>query len=67
MANAPPPRPQPFPTGMELSKHYRVEALVRLSEGRMYYLVTDDRPLLGVWQRAEPPRRHELRELQRGL
>ena len=44
MANAPPPRPQPFPTGMELSKHYRVEALVRLSEGRMYYLVTDDRP-----------------------
>ena len=29
---------------MELSKHYRVEALVRLSEGRMFYLVTDERP-----------------------
>ena len=28
---------------MELSRHYRVEALVRLSEGRMFYLVTDDR------------------------
>ncbi len=28
---------------MELSKHYRVEALVRLSEGRMYYLVNDER------------------------
>ncbi|MCB9762726.1 MAG: Stp1/IreP family PP2C-type Ser/Thr phosphatase [Alphaproteobacteria bacterium] len=39
-----PSRPPPFPTGMELGKHFRVEALVRLSEGRMFYLVTDDRP-----------------------
>ena len=46
MANAPPPRPQPFPTGMELSKHYRVEALVRLSGSRMIYLVTDGRQAL---------------------
>lgn len=44
MASSTPSRPTPFPTGMELGKHFRVEALVRLSEGRMFYLVTDDRP-----------------------
>lgn len=37
-------RPPPFPPGMQLSAWYRVEALVRLSEGRMFYLLTDDRP-----------------------
>lgn len=36
-------RPAPFPSGTPLSQHFRVEALVRLSEGRMFYLVTDDR------------------------
>ncbi len=29
---------------MPLGQHYRVEGLVRLSEGRMFYLVDDDRP-----------------------
>ncbi len=37
-------RPPPFPPGMHLSKHFKVEALVRLSEGRMFYLLNDDRP-----------------------
>ena len=38
---------------MELSKHYRVEALVRLSEGRMFYLATDERedqPTRKCWE-----------------
>lgn len=48
MADPSPTRPPPFPTGMELGRHYRVEALVRLSEGRMFYLVTDDRPDLAT-------------------
>lgn len=29
---------------MHLSEHYTVEGLVRLSEGRMFYLANDDRP-----------------------
>ncbi len=37
-------RPAPFPPGMHLSEHYAVEGLVRLSEGRMFYLANDDRP-----------------------
>jgi serine/threonine protein phosphatase PrpC len=37
-------RPQHFPPGTLLGKHYVVEGLVRLSEGRMFYLVNDDRP-----------------------
>ena len=36
-------RPQHFPPGTLLGKHYVVEGLVRLSEGRMFYLVNDDR------------------------
>ncbi len=46
-------RPPPFPPGMELGKHFRVEALVRLSEGRMFYLVSDDRsdlPTRRCWE-----------------
>lgn len=46
-------RPPPFPPGMELSSHFRVEALVRLSEGRMFYLVSDDRsdqPTRKCWE-----------------
>ena len=50
-----PSRPPPFPQGMELGQHFRVEALVRLSEGRMFYLVTDDRP----------DQRHDRRETLR--
>ncbi len=37
-------RPSPFPPGTHLSEHYTIEGLVRLSEGRMFYLANDDRP-----------------------
>ena len=37
-------RPHPFPPGFLLSEHYTVEGLVRLAEGRMFYLANDDRP-----------------------
>lgn len=37
-------RPAPFPPGTPLSEHYMVEGLVRLAEGRMFYLANDDRP-----------------------
>lgn len=37
-------RPLPFPPGTHLSEHYAIEGLVRLAEGRMYYLANDDRP-----------------------
>ncbi len=37
-------RPAPFPPGTPLSEHYTVEGLVRLAEGRMFYLANDDRP-----------------------
>ncbi len=47
----PPPmqRPQPFTPGTPLSEHYLVEGLVRLAEGRMFYIANDDR--------ADRPRR----------
>ncbi len=38
------PRPTPFSSGTRLGDHYRVEGLVRLAEGRMFYLLNDDRP-----------------------
>jgi PPM family protein phosphatase len=37
-------RPNRLPPGAPLSEHYTIEGLVRLSEGRMFYLATDDRP-----------------------
>lgn len=37
-------RPNPLPSETPLSEHYTIEALVRLSEGRMFYLANDDRP-----------------------
>lgn len=37
-------RPPHFPPGTYLGDLYVVEGLVRLVEGRMYYLVNDDRP-----------------------
>lgn len=37
-------RPAHFPPGTYIGDHYAVEGLVRLSEGRMFYLVNDDRP-----------------------
>lgn len=37
-------RPAPFAPGTKLSDHYLVEGLVRLAEGRMFYLANDDRP-----------------------
>ncbi len=37
-------RPPHFPPGTFLGDHYKVEGLVRLAEGRMFYLVDDDRP-----------------------
>ncbi|MDP6931300.1 MAG: protein phosphatase 2C domain-containing protein, partial [Myxococcota bacterium] len=47
-----PQRPPPFQPGTKLSEHYIVEGLVRLSEGRMYYLANDgrtDRPFRFCW------------------
>jgi PPM family protein phosphatase len=38
------PRPTPLTSGTKLGDHYRVEGLVRLAEGRMFYLLNDDRP-----------------------
>jgi serine/threonine protein phosphatase PrpC len=37
-------RPSHLPPGTPLSDHYTVEGLVRLSEGRMFYLANDVRP-----------------------
>lgn len=37
-------RPPHFPPGTPIGEHYTVEGLVRLAEGRMFYLVNDDRP-----------------------
>lgn len=37
-------RPASFPPGANLSDYYKVEGLVRLAEGRMFYLVNDHRP-----------------------
>jgi len=37
-------RPAPFQPGMRLGAHYAVEGLVRLGEGRMFYLANDNRP-----------------------
>ena len=37
-------RPAHFPPGTPIGEHYTVEGLVRLAEGRMFYLVNDVRP-----------------------
>ena len=37
-------RPAPFQPGERLGDHFAVEGLVRLSEGRMFYLANDNRP-----------------------
>lgn len=37
-------RPSPFRPGTHLSEHYVVEGLVRLAEGRMFYIANNDRP-----------------------
>lgn len=37
-------RPPHFPPGTPVGEHYTVEGLVRLAEGRMFYLVNDVRP-----------------------
>lgn len=42
--SAPSNRPSPFRPGTYLSEHYVVEGLVRLAEGRMFYIVNNDRP-----------------------
>lgn len=44
MASGSRARPPSFPPGSYVSDYYRVEGLVRLSEGRMFYLVNDHRP-----------------------
>jgi protein phosphatase len=44
MASGSRARPPSFPPGSHVSEYYRVEGLVRLSEGRMFYLVNDHRP-----------------------
>lgn len=45
-------RPPHLPSGTPLGHHYAVEGLVRLSEGRMFYLANDvrpDRPTRKCW------------------
>jgi protein phosphatase len=42
--SAPSNRPSPFRPGTHLSEHYVVEGLVRLAEGRMFYIANNDRP-----------------------
>jgi len=37
-------RPPHFPPGLPLGEHYTIEGLVRLAEGRMFYLANDVRP-----------------------
>ena len=37
-------RPAPFQPGTRLGDHYAIEGLVRLGEGRMFYLANDNRP-----------------------
>ena len=37
-------RPNRLPPGTPLSEHYSIEGLVRLAEGRMFYLASDNRP-----------------------
>lgn len=37
-------RPSHLPPGFTLGKHYVIEGLVRLAEGRMFYLANDNRP-----------------------
>jgi PPM family protein phosphatase len=44
MASGTRARPASFPPGANLSDYYKVEGLVRLAEGRMFYLVNDHRP-----------------------
>ena len=41
-------RPTHFPPGTALGTHYTVEGLVRLAEGRMFYLANDQRPDLST-------------------
>ena len=38
------PRPPHFPPGTAIGEHYTVEGIVRLAEGRMFYLANDHRP-----------------------
>ena len=42
--STPETRPPHFPPGTPIGEHYTVEGLVRLAEGRMFYLVNDVRP-----------------------
>ncbi len=44
MASGSRARPQSFQPGVYLSDYYRVEGLIRLAEGRFFYLVDDHRP-----------------------
>lgn len=39
-----PTRPQHFPPGTPIGERYTIEGLVRLAEGRMFYLANDMRP-----------------------
>lgn len=50
-------RPSHLPPGTPLGDHYTVEGLVRLSEGRMFYLANDvrpDLPLRRCWSCGHP-------------
>lgn len=56
MASGARSRPSSFQSGKTLSDYYKVECLVRVAEGRMYYLVNDDRrdrPTRRCWECGE--------------
>ena len=61
MASGTRARPSSFPPGSSVSDYYRVEGLVRLSEGRMFYLVNDhrpDRPTRRCWECGHEDNKH---------
>src|SRR5262245_14113767 len=46
-------RPEHLPPGAHLGEHFKVEGLVRLAEGRMFYLMNDareDQPTRKCWE-----------------
>jgi len=50
-------RPEHLPPGAHLGDHFKVEGLVRLAEGRMFYLVNDareDQPIRRCWECGHP-------------
>jgi len=60
-------RPDHLPPGTHLGDHLKVEGLVRLSEGRMFYLMNDnreDRPTRRCWECGHPDSPRENAECE---